>query len=155
MKHRLLSTLTLLLLTIAAHAAPRQQLAIGLTYNRATEYNQNGFGLKLQIPLSANFALEGEMIYFAQSRKTTTLHLNIHAQYRFQIIDRLCVYPFAGAGYSHWGYDGPNVSRWGANIGGGAEVYLGHGWGILGETRAQLVSHETQIIFTAGLRYHF
>jgi len=72
-----------------------------------------------------------------------------------QLASRIQLYPFAGVSYSHWGYDGPNISRWGANLGAGLDLYLGNRWSLIGEFRFMLVKQETQAITTVGIKRLF
>ena len=151
--------LTLLLATalvmLGARAIERPPLAVALTYDHATEYSQHGFGLKLQAPVGRHLRLEPEMIYFNENKETTTLHLNLNVHYLLPMSRQLNVYPFAGIGYSHWGYVGPNENRWGVNLGGGIDYRLSRRVSVLGELRLNLVTRESQLISTLGLKYHF
>lgn len=129
--------------------------AVAATYNYATEYHQHGLGAKLQLGITGPWRLEPEIIYFAQSNKVTTLQLNANLHYVRPITQALGLYPFAGVTYSHWGYEGPDRSRWGANLGAGLEIYLGRRWGAFGEFRFMLVKQETQAVTTLGLKHYF
>lgn len=130
------------------------KMALGAAYYHATEYNQHGGGLKLQVNTIANLRVEPEIIYFAQHKDVSALNVNLNVQYVKTLAKGMHLYPFAGPSYSHWGYDGqPNASRWGANIGCGAELDLIKSFTIFAETRLQFVSHETQPIFAIGLKY--
>lgn len=151
-----ISLLTLALGAFTAQAAPPMPLplAFGLTYNRATKNHQNGWGMKLQVDLGPRFRLEPEMMYFAEHDDVSTLDLNLNLHWRIPLFSHFGVYPFAGVSYSHWGYNGPNASRWGCNLGCGAELFFARRWSGFTETRLQIVSHETQPIFTFGLKYH-
>lgn len=147
--------LALSLAVLAAGAVERPPLAVGFTYNYATEYSHSGFGLKLQGRLGSHIRIEPEMIYMFENKDVTTLHLNLNVHYLMPMASRLNVYPFAGLGYSHWGYVGPNANRWGLNLGAGVEYNLGRNWEILGELRLQAVKSETQVLTTLGLKYNF
>lgn len=150
-------TLALIMMTVAlfSHAVERPPLALGLTYDYATEYHQHGFGLKLEAPIGRHFRVEPEMIYFSENRKVTALFLNFNVHYLLPMASRLNVYPFVGLSYSHWGYVGPNANRWGVNLGGGLDYRLSHRISALAEIRFNLVSRETQLITSLGLKYHF
>lgn len=152
---RLLALLTLLAAVLSLHAAPPFTMALGATYCRATEYGQNGAGMKLQVGLSKKLRVEPEILYFAQKKDVTTLNLNFNVHYLFPLVEGLALYPFVGPSYTHWGYEGPNASRWGANVGCGAELSVGSRFGVFAEARLQLVSHETQPIMGIGLKYRF
>lgn len=151
------------LLLIACCAVPgmhaiefkRPPMAVGLTYDYASEYHQHGFGVKLQVPVAKHLRFEPEMIYCNENREVTTLHLNFNAHYLLPIDSHLTVYPMAGISYSHWGYVGPNANRWGLNLGGGIEYPISHRWGILGELRLHAVKQETQVVSTLGIKYNF
>ena len=142
-------------LALSASAIERPPLAVGFTYDHASEYHQNGFGLKLQACVGSHFRLEPEMIYCTENLDVTTLHLNLNVQYVMPIARRLDIYPYVGLSYSHWGYEGPNVNRWGANLGAGIEFDLGRSWSVLAELRLQPVKSETQLLTIAGLKYSF
>lgn len=130
-------------------------MAVGAAYYHATEFGQHGGGVKLQLNTLFNLRLEPEIIYFAQHKDVSTLHLNLNVQYVKSLIKGFNLYPFIGPSYSHWGYDGePNASRWGFNLGCGAELDVIKPFSIFAETRLQFVSHESQPIFTIGLKYH-
>ena len=139
----------------ALAAEPPVPMALGLTYNRSTLSHQNGIGLKLQADLGSRVRIEPEMIYFAEHDSTTALHLNMNLHWRIGLFDRFGIYPLAGVSYSHWGYQGPNASRWGANLGCGAEYRFMKRLSAYTELRLLIVAHETQPIYTVGLKYHF
>ena len=137
-----------------AHAKLPFKLALGAGYYNATEYKQHGGGIKLQVTAISNFRLEPEIIYFAQHDDVSTLHLNFNVQYVKTLVKGFNLYPFVGPSYSHWGYDGkPNASRWGLNVGCGAELDVINPISIFAETRLQFVSHESQPIFAIGVKY--
>jgi len=140
---------------VAQKSHTRQLMAVGVTYNYATEYHQHGIGAKLQLGIDSHWRIEPEMVYFAQSRDVTTLQLNVNVHYVQHVAGPLALYPFVGMTYSHWGYDGPNVNRWGANLGAGLELSLGRRWVALGEARFMLVKQETQAITTLGIKHLF
>lgn len=138
-----------------AIARPPLPVAFGLSYFRATKNHQNGWAAKLQLDLGKHFRLEPEMMYFAENEGVSTLDLNLNLHYRMKLFDGFGIYPFAGLNYSHWGYDGPNASRWGANLGCGAEYRFSKKMSGFTEARLQFVSHESQPLIGAGLKYHF
>lgn len=133
----------------------RPPMGIAGTYNFATEYQQHGVGAKLCLDVYGPWRLEPEIIYFAQYMDVTTLQLNANVHYVMPMTSRLFLYPFAGVSYSHWGYVGPDHSRWGVNLGGGAELALGRQWSVIGEFRFMLVKQETQAIPTLGIKRLF
>lgn len=152
---RTILILALMTVALCGYAVKRPPLALGLTYDYATEYHQHGFGLKLELPVGHRFRVEPEMIYFNENRQVTTLFLNLNVHYLLPLASRFNVYPFAGLSYSHWGYVGPNVNRWGMNLGGGFDYRLSRRFSALAELRFNLVSRETQLITSLGLKYHF
>lgn len=153
-RHIILALCALVAITACAQR-PRLRSAVAVTYDYATEYRQHGVGAKLRLGLDSHWRLEPELIYFAESRKVTTLQLNAHIHYVEHLGGPVLLYPFAGVSYSHWGYEGPNVNRWGANLGAGLELNIGRGWAVVGEFRFMLVKQETQAITTVGLSHSF
>ncbi len=148
--------LALTAMSVAAQSHhTRQPMALGVTYDYATEYGQHGVGLKLQLGIDSHWRVEPEMIYFAQRRDVTTLQLNVNVHYVHHVAGPLAIYPFVGMTYSHWGYKGPNVNRWGANLGAGLELSLGRRWVAVGEGRFMLVKQETQAVTSLGLKHLF
>ena len=146
---------TLLMAAMAAMAAPPVPMAIGLSYNRTLKSDQNGLGVKLTSDLGKRLRIEPEFIYFWAHDDVTTLHLNVNIHWRLPLFDAFAVYPLAGVSYTHWGVEGPNPSRWGANLGCGAEYRFSKPLSAFTEARILLVSHETQPIYSFGLKYHF
>ena len=153
----LLTAIALLASTsmIVAEARPPLPMAFGVSYNYAFKNGQHGWAAKLQADLGSRFRLEPEMMYFSKSNGVTTLKLSLNLHWRKQLFSRFGIYPIVGVNYSHWGYDGPNASRWGANIGCGAEYRIARALSGFTETRLQFVSHETQPMVGVGLKYHF
>ncbi|MBR1804378.1 MAG: porin family protein [Muribaculaceae bacterium] len=151
----ILVVLVALCAALPVEASTPVPVAMGVTYNRATKHHQNGWGLKLQADLGSRLRLEPELMYFAQHHQVTTLNLSLNLHWRIPLFDQFGIYPLAGLNYSHWGYDGPNASRWGMNVGCGAEYRFMRALSGFTEARMQLVSHESQPIFTFGLKYHF
>lgn len=147
--------IVLLALALPVIAAARQPRAVALTYDYATEYRQHGLSAKLQLGVDSHWRIEPELIYFAEKREVTSLMMDLNLQYVQPIVSQLSLYPFAGVSYSHWGYEGPNKSRWGANLGAGLELGLGRNWMAVGELRYLLVSNETEAVATVGLKYLF
>ncbi len=140
---------------LCASAIERPPLAIGFSYDYASEYGQSGFGIKLQGRIGNHIRIEPEMIYMGERKDVTTLHLNLNVHYVMPVVQRLSLYPFAGLGYSHWGYVGPNVNRWGLNLGAGLEYNIGRNWDVFGELRLHAVKQETQVLTALGLKYNF
>lgn len=140
---------------ITARARTPIPMAVGLSYNRAFKNSQNGWAAKLQVPLNRRIRIEPEMLYFAEHDGVTTLNLSLNVHWCRRLFDGFSIYPFAGLNYSHWGYDGPNASRWGANLGCGAEYRFSGTISGFTEARLQCVAHETQPMVGAGLKYHF
>ncbi len=154
LRHIVTALLMVEALLLAAQTT-RQPMAVGMTYNYATEYGQHGIGAKLQLGIDNHWRIEPELIYFAQRRQVTTLQLNANVHYVRHIAGPLSLYPFVGVTYSHWGYQGPDRSRWGANLGAGLEVNLGRRWVAVGEARFMLIKQETQAVTTLGLKHLF
>lgn len=153
-RHISLALAAVVSLALAAQRS-RQPMAVGMAYGYATEYHQHGVGAKLQLGIDSHWRIEPEMIYFAQNREVTTLQLNANVHYVQHVGGPLSLYPFVGVTYSHWGYNGPDHSRWGANLGAGLEVNLGRRWVAFGEFRFMLVKQETQAVTTLGLKHLF
>ena len=140
---------------LPAKAAPPLPMAFGVTYNRSIKSHQNGLGFKLVTDLGKRVRIEPEMIYFAAHDDVTALHLNINLHWRMPLFDSFTFYPLVGLSYTHWGYEGPNANRWGANLGAGAEFQFMRQLSAFTEARVLFVSHETQPIYNVGLKYHF
>ncbi|MBQ7689744.1 MAG: outer membrane beta-barrel protein [Muribaculaceae bacterium] len=153
LRHLLLAV-SLAWTAIATHAAAPLPLSLGVSYDRSIKSHQNGYGFQLTADLGSRFRLQPEFIYLTEHAGVATLQLNLNAHWRVPLFDSFGIYPLAGLSYSHWGYDGPNASRWGMNAGCGAEYTFGSRITLFTEVRLLVVSHETQPIYTAGLKYH-
>ena len=139
----------------ATAASTPVPIAFGVGYFRAVKNSQHGWAAKVQADLGQHLRLEPEMMYFAEHKDVTTLDINLNLHWRLKLFDSFGIYPLVGINYSHWGYEGPNASRWGANLGCGAEYRFSRRISVFTEARLQFVSHETQPLIGAGLKYHF
>ncbi len=130
-------------------------MAVGVTHNYASEYNQHGLGVKLQAGLPHNLRLEPELIYSFERKDVSTLHVNLNLHYVVPVASSFNLYPFVGLSYSHWNYIGPDDDHVGVNLGAGLEYDLGNDWSILGELRYQAIRSESQAITSIGVKYNF
>ena len=144
----------LALVAATAHADPPVPFALGVSYDRSVKSGQNGYGFHLTADLGKHVRLQPEFIYLTEHNDVATLQLNLNAHWRMPLFDSFGIYPLVGMSYSHWGYTGPNASRWGMNAGCGAEYCFGGRVSLFTEVRLLVVSHETQPIYTVGLKYH-
>ncbi len=142
-------------LALTAMAQQRGSMSVAGNYAYATKHKQHGFALKFAYEINDHFRLEPEMMYFATNHDASTLDLTLNVHYLFPIVEHLRAYPTAGINYSHWTYEGPDESRVGVVLGGGAEYWISASWAIMFEQRFQLVSHESQSLTSLGVRYSF
>lgn len=136
-----------------------QAAGVHLTYG--TEISSLGLGVKYQYNITDNIRLEPSINYFFEKDGIDMFDFNATAHYLFPVQDNLRFYPLAGLTFAHWsadlGVDGAEItnSKFGVNLGGGAEYDITNELMINFEVKYQFVSDLDQAIFSLGIAYMF
>ena len=135
--------------------------AAGVSLNYGTEISSIGLGVKYQYNITDNIRLEPSINYFFENKGTDMFDINATAHYLVPMASNIRLYPLAGLTYARWafvlGNDGAEIthSKFGLNLGGGAEFDITNELMMNFELKYQCVSDFNQAIFSVGLAYMF
>lgn len=136
-----------------------QSAGVHLSYG--TEISSIGLGVKYQYNITDNIRLEPSINYFFENDGADMFDINATAHYLFPMASNVRLYPLAGLTFARWGWDlgndGAEVtkSKFGVNLGGGAEFDISKEFMLNFEVKYQLVSDFDQAIFSLGIAYMF
>jgi outer membrane protein X len=144
-------------------------LSSGVEFAYAGKMEAFGLGVRLLYGINENIRLDlSDHYYFKKEYKyLDDLNLNVH--YLFDVADNLQLYPLAGVTLLLWKveFDDYNFqtdtwfknsfsdSKFGVNLGGGAQYALTDQLMLNGEVKFQLISDTNQLVLSAGLIYKF
>lgn len=134
--------------------------AVGAHLGYGTEIGSIGIGVKYQYNITDNIRLEPSVNYFFENDGVDMFDINANAHYLFPMSNNIRVYPLAGFTYSRWSAnagDGWEVSKskFGLNLGGGAECDISDNLMMNIELKYQLISKFDQTVVSIGLAYMF
>ena len=144
-------------------------LSSGVEFAYAGKMEAFGLGVRLLYGINENIRLDlSDHYYFKKEYKyLDDLNLNVH--YLFDVADNLQLYPLAGVTLLLWKveFDDYNFqtdtwfknsfsdSKFGVNLGGGAQYALTDQLMLNSEVKFQLISDTNQLVLSAGLIYKF
>lgn len=143
-------------LGIAASHAEKGQKGLGFNVNYGTEIENFGLGAKFQYFFTDHLRGEASFNYFFKKHETYMWDVNADLHYLFNVTDRFHLYPVLGltlANAKTSGIDG--VTKFGANIGGGAEFDVANDFAVNFQVRYSAVSKIDQAVITLGATYRF
>ena len=125
-----------------------------------TEISSIGIGVKYQYNITDNIRLEPSINYFFENDGLDMFDINANAHYIFPMASNVRVYPLAGFSFSKWSAnagDGWEVStsKFGVNLGGGAEFDISDNLMMNFELKYQLISKFDQSVISMGVAYMF
>ena len=110
--------------------AQTQQGQSSFGFNLGYGFNENGnalLGLDYRYNLTDEVRLAPSLSYFVKDDGLSAWAIDVNAHYVFKVSDMLGFYPLAGLDLSFWKFGAGgwshNMTRFGANIGLGGEVY--------------------------------
>lgn len=135
--------------------------AAGVHLSYGTEISSIGLGIKYQYNITDNVRLEPSLNYFFENDGVDMFDINANVHYLFPMTSNARLYPLGGFTFARWradfGTDGAEIthSKFGLNLGGGAEFDIADELMINFELRYQFVSDFNQAIFNVGIAYMF
>lgn len=135
--------------------------AAGVSLSYGTEISSIGLGVKYQYNITDNIRLEPSINYFFENNGVDMFDINATAHYLVPMASNIRLYPLAGLTYARWasdfGNDGAEIthSKFGLNLGGGAEFDITDELMMNFELKYQCVSDFNQAIFSVGIAYMF
>lgn len=142
---------------------------VNLSYGVKDGFSNFGVGAKFQYNFTDALRIEPSATYFFKKDYTTMWDVNVNLHYLFQVTEKISVYPLAGlslvgvkVSYDSFDYGGYEIegasasdSKFGFNVGVGAQYWLSDTFGINFDIKYQLVSDLDRPIFSLGAAYKF
>lgn len=144
------------LVACSVNAQEKGDMAAGLNLSYGTKdgFSNFGIGAKFQYNLTDAFRIEPSATYFLKKDNVNMWDINANVHYLFHIGDSFVLYPLAGLTFVGWkvSWEGASVSetKFGANLGAGAQYWLTSSFGLNFEAKYQIVSDIDRPVFSLG-----
>lgn len=153
---------TLVVGSVNAQEKGDMAAGLNLSYGTKNGFSNFGIGAKFQYNLTDAFRIEPSATYFLKKDNVNMWDINANVHYLFHLGDSFVVYPLAGLTFVGWKvsasveYEGIKVggsvseTKFGANLGAGAQYWLTSSFGLNFEAKYQIVSDIDRPIFSLG-----
>lgn len=132
---------------------------VNLSYGTKDGFSNFGIGAKFQYNILDNLRIEPSATYFLKKDYVSMWEIDANVHYLFGLGDKFRLYPLAGValvghkfGEGEYSVSG---SKFGFNIGAGAEYLLTEKFALNFEFKYQIVSELDRPIFSLGAAYKF
>lgn len=164
------------LVACSVNAQEKGDMAAGLnlSYGLHSDYKNFGIGAKFQYNLTDAIRIEPSVSYFLKKDYMSMWDINANIHYLFHVGDNFVIYPLAGLTFlgakadfgdalGEWGdlvegYGGKtsaSETKFGANLGGGAQYWLTKNFALNLEIKYQLVSDFDRPVISLGGVFKF
>lgn len=136
---------------------------VNVAYGTKDGFSNFGIGAKFQYNLSDAIRIEPSATYFFKKDYTKMWDANVNIHYLFNVAEKFTVYPLAGVslvgvkaevdhdfGVMDFGEVSASETKFGANLGGGAQYWLTESFALNFEVKYQLVSDFDRPVFSLG-----
>ena len=136
---------------------------VNVAYGTKDGFSNFGIGAKFQYNLSDAIRIEPSATYFFKKDYTNMWDANVNIHYLFNVAEKFTVYPLAGVslvgvkaevdldfGVMDFGEVSASETKFGANLGGGAQYWLTESFALNFEVKYQLVSDFDRPVFSLG-----
>lgn len=132
---------------------------VNLSYGTKDGFSNFGIGAKYQYNILDNLRIEPSANYFLKKDYVSMWDINANMHYLFSLGESFRLYPLAGVALVGVkvgeGEYSASDSKFGFNIGGGAEYLLTEQFALNLEIKYQIVSDFDRPIFSLGAAYKF
>ena len=136
---------------------------VNVAYGTKDGFSNFGIGAKFQYNLSDAIRIEPSATYFFKKDYTKMWDANVNIHYLFNVAEKFTVYPLAGVslvgvkaevdldfGVMDFGEVSASETKFGANLGGGAQYWLTESFALNFEVKYQLVNDFDRPVFSLG-----
>ena len=121
---------------------------------------ETGLGVGATMDIGDNIEFSPSLsLFFPEAGAMYTAEANFHYILPVDVHEQLDLFPIAGAGYFHYGYDfrGDSYSynQLLVNIGFGARWHINETWAAFAEEKIQFTSHYNDNFLSIGVSYSF
>ena len=125
---KLIVMILLAVFSMGAYAQTQQgQSSFGLNIGYGFDSKNATLGIDYRYNVTDEFRLSPSITHFVKNDGVSAWAIDLNAHYVFKLSDMFGFYPLAGLDLSFWkgesGYGSENLTRFGANVGLGGEVY--------------------------------
>ena len=140
---------------------------LNLSYGTKRSYSNFGVGAKFQYSFTDALRIEPSATYFFKKDYVSMWDINVNLHYLFHVADKFAFYPLAGVSLlgakadlgdslKEYGVKASaSETKFGANLGAGAQYWLTDNFALAFEIKYQLVSDYDRPVFTLGAAYKF
>lgn len=151
------------LICVASLHAQKGDFSIGGQFNYASKNTMVGLGANIQYEFINDFRVSPEFIYYLENDDLSAFNCNLNFHYLIHPGGNFILYPMVGFSFArfHDDYwddeidDYSGETRFGANIGFGAEYRLNEHIRFYTEERFQILKDWNQGVTSLGIRYKF
>lgn len=160
---------------LSVQAQEKGEMAAGanIAYGVKDGFSNFGIGAKFQYNFTDALRIEPSITYFFKKDYTTMWDVNVNLHYLFSVAEKFKIYPLAGIsmvgikvkydydGFDYGGYQIPggsisdSTTKFGINLGAGAQYWLTETIGLNLDIKYQIVSEFDRPVFSIGGVYKF
>lgn len=142
---------------------------VNLAYGVKDGFSNFGIGAKFQYNFTDALRIEPSATYYFKKDYITMWDVNVNLHYLFNVADKFAIYPLAGVslvgvkasydGFEYGGYEveggSASSSKFGFNVGAGAQYWVTETFGLNLDIKYQIVSDFNRPIFALGGVFKF
>lgn len=151
---RILFALVLVFVTLTASAQQGAQ-SVGFNVGYAFDSNNATLGLDYRYNITDAWRLAPSMTMLVKNDGLSAFALDMNAHYVFPVAEMVGFYPLAGLSLSFWDFGVYDTTRFGANLGLGAEVYATSNVTVGLEVKYNIISDFDQALAAVRVAYSF
>lgn len=151
---RFLFVILLAVISLGVYAQQGQH-SVGLNIGYGFETENATLGLDYRYNITDQVRIAPSLTYFAKNDGLSAFAIDLNAHYIFKLSDMFGFYPLAGVDLSFWSCSGNNATRFGANLGLGAELYATDRITVGLEAKYNIIKTFDQAILGVRVGYNF
>ncbi len=142
---------------------------VNVAYGTKDGFSNFGLGAKFQYNLTDAIRIEPSATYFLKKDNISMWDVNVNLHYLFNVAEKFTLYPLAGVslvgvkasydGFEYGGYEieggSASDSKFGFNVGAGAQYWLTETFGLNFDFKYQIVSEMDRPVFSLGGVFKF
>ena len=132
---------------------------VNLAYGTKDGFSNFGLGAKFQYNFTDALRIEPSATYFLKKDLVSMWDVNVNLHYLFTVAEKFQLYPLAGASLvgmkADYGIGSASETKFGFNVGGGAQYWVTETLGLNLDIKYQIVSDFDRPVFSLGGVYKF
>ena len=132
---------------------------VNLAYGTKDGFSNFGLGAKFQYNFTDALRIEPSATYFLKKDLVSMWDVNVNLHYLFTVAEKFQLYPLAGASLvgmkADYGIGSASETKFGFNVGGGAQYWVTETLGLNLDIKYQIVSDFDRLVFSLGGVYKF